>query len=200
MKKPIIAVDIDDVLAQGTDALRIRVNQVTGSELTPDHYRVKGEYWGYYESVWARHGLSVNFQELNEEMVVDQLHVVPVEGAFIALQQLRERYDLVVVTARSDTWEKATKVWLDYYYPDIFSALHFAGSHGGGISKGKMCTELGAQWLIDDNIDHAHTALEHGVNVVLYGDYGWHIDKDIDSRAVRCKTWSELLDYFNERG
>jgi hypothetical protein len=52
-----LAIDIDDVLANSTDALRLFVNLKRGVDLTEEHYKIEAEYWGYYESVWAQHGI-----------------------------------------------------------------------------------------------------------------------------------------------
>ena len=52
MDKPIIAVDIDDVLADSTDALRRVINERLGVNLTPEDYLIKEDYWDHYEEVW----------------------------------------------------------------------------------------------------------------------------------------------------
>jgi 5'(3')-deoxyribonucleotidase len=200
MKKPLIAVDIDDVLAQGTESLRLEVKKRLGINLLPEAYAVPGDYWHYYERVWEANGVAdrVNFTELSLQMVADQSHILPFTNAFEVLTKLSRKYDLIVITARDLSWEPATRAWIAVHFPNIFSDIYFAGRKDSKKTKGEICAELGASWLIDDNIDHAHTALEQGITVVLFGDYGWHKQRDIHEDVVRCKDWRAVQRYFDE--
>lgn len=200
MGKPIIAIDIDDVLAQGTESLRLEVNKRLGVDLRPEHYAVPGDYWGYYEQVWQAHGLGgrITMEELDPQMVKDQSHVPPFEQAREVLQHLLKKYRLIVVTARNIDWEFATKEWLASHFPDIFESIYFAGHHDGSKqTKGELCQELGARWLIDDNIGHAQTALEKGIQVILFGEYGWHTGKEVHEEIKRCKDWQAVREHFD---
>lgn len=200
MGKPIIAIDIDDVLAQGTESLRLQVNQRLGVNLTPEHYQIPGSYRRYYETVWKEHGIldRIDWEELNSQMVVDQSHVPVVLEAAAVLRRLKRKYDLVVVTAREATWGAATREWVEKQFPDTFLAVHFAGRHDGTTeTKGELCAGLGAGWLIDDNVEHAHTALEQGIKVLLFGSYGWHKNIEIHKDIVRCKDWAAVAEYFD---
>jgi FMN phosphatase YigB (HAD superfamily) len=193
-KKPIIAIDIDDVLAKGTESLRLLVNQRLGVNLTEEDYRIpKDMYWGYYEHIWEQHGIAdkVDFAGLNKEMEIDQSHVPAFEESRGILTRLSKKYEFVIVTARDPAWARATVVWVNTNYPDVFSAVYFAG-HKGGKSKGEICVEIGADWLIDDSIPHAHTALEQGVRVILFGDYGWQMKQEIHPDIIRCLNWHEV--------
>lgn len=47
-----IAIDVDDVIADATESVRLVANSYPGINLTPDNYRsVEAEYWGYYTEV-----------------------------------------------------------------------------------------------------------------------------------------------------
>ncbi len=198
MSKLTIAIDIDDVLSDSTEAYRRRVNEVTGADLTPDHYRTEGEYWGYYERIWAQHGLEVDDEVLHHEMVDDQSRMPLVAGAEFAIGQLSSKYSLVIVTARDPSWESATRRWLDLHFGSIYSPdLYFSEAHKdeGKKTKGQICKELGASWLIDDNVNHCKTATDEGVEAILFGKYGWHYDAP--KELPRCETWFEVLEYFD---
>lgn len=203
MKKPVIAVDIDDVLASSTDALRQVVNKKLGIELPAEAYVVEADYWGYYDAVWEANGISgqISLDELNPQMRVDQSHVLPMPGAFAALSQMRSSYDFIVITARSSDWEDATRVWLQKNFPGIFEEVFFTNEADGVKEKGKgdLCLEAGATWLIDDNIGHALSALEKGVDVIVFGEYGWH-HRGIPDGVVACKNWLDVGEYFSARG
>lgn len=196
MKKGIIAIDIDDVIADGTGSLIGVVNAHTGAELTRKHYLVPGDYWGYYERVWEEHGLEVDFAALNTDMVIDQSHVPLLPGAAFALAELSKQYDLVVITARNPSWEQATLKWLGQNCPDIFRKVLFVGGHSEATkTKGQLCAEVGASWLIDDNVEHCSSATEKGVKAVLFGEYGWHHKAPKD--LPKCRDWQAVLEYFN---
>lgn len=199
MSKPIIAIDIDDVLARGTESLRLEVNKRLGVDLQPEHYAIPGEYWDYYERVWEANGLSgrITMEELNPQMVADQSHVPPFDEAREVLKKLSKKYRLVIVTARNLDWEPATQRWLDAHFPHTFDCVHFAGNYASTQTKGDLCRKLGAEWLIDDNVGHAETALEQGIKVVLFGDYGWQKDIEIHKDIVRCRNWAAVLEYFD---
>lgn len=198
MSKPIIAVDIDDVISDSTDAMRRRVNRRTGNNLEAKHYKVPHEgYWGYYERVWKTHGVNISYDDLAEEMEADQSHVPLLAGASFALSELSRKYELIIITARPESWKAKTKDWLEENLGTIFQSIHFTGDGESKKSKGYICKALGASWLIDDNPEHCQSAIDEGIEVVLFGEYGWH--HKAPEHIPRCKDWPAVLEYFNER-
>jgi glycerol uptake facilitator-like aquaporin len=55
--------------------------------------------------------------------------------------------------------------------------------------------KLGASWLIDDNPEHCLSAIAHGIETVLFGEYGWHFNAP--EHLTRCKDWRAVLEYFD---
>src|ERR1700758_5644898 len=129
MDKPVIAVDIDDVLANSSDALRLEVNKRLQVNLLPEHYQVPGEYDTYYEEIWRTHGLEgrVSMAELHIQMVADQSHIKPSHNAFQTLQALSKHFELIIVTGRQENQRSATQAWLNRHFPGIFSKVLFGG-------------------------------------------------------------------------
>jgi FMN phosphatase YigB (HAD superfamily) len=198
----IIALDLDDVIADSTEALRLIVNQRINAQLTAEDYKTTGgDYRGYYDRVWMRHGVAdkVKYADLLDEMEGDQSHVPVLPGAAFALGELSKRFKLVIITARNQDWEKATKAWLAQQFGDTFDTIHFAhGKDPDSKTKGQLCREVGASWLIDDNPVHCVSAQEVGVTPLLFGQYGWH--QDVPANVVNCKDWPAVLEYFDGRG
>lgn len=198
MKKPIIAIDIDDTIADATESVRLMANKKSGITLAPEHYRVKGEYWGYYRRVWAEHGVDqyLTFEEHEKAMALDQSEVLAIPGAEAALMRLAQDYDLVLVTSRDPSWEAATRLWLTSSFPEITFGIHFADSHRteNGQTKGQICKQIGAKLLIDDNDDHCFSALEAGIAAIRFGEYGWHKEESV--LIPCCKTWQDVLEYI----
>lgn len=191
-----IALDIDDTIADSTEALRRVVNSQLGIDLTQDDYKSPGEYWGYYERVWRQHGVAdqLNFKQLNQQMTVDQSHVPLIEGAQVAVHRLARDVEVLLVTSRDPSWEGATREWFARHFGKEDIELHFCASHidEKAKSKGELCKELGVQLLVDDNVSHCQTALDEGVDAILFGRYGWHHGATVPMR--RHYTWSELVE------
>lgn len=200
MTKPIIAVDIDDVIADTTEALRLVANKIPGVDLTRDHYLEEGEYWGYYESVWARNkvGHLVSFDKLHDDMAANQSHVKLIDGARLALELLSEKYKIILITSREVEWVDATKAWVKQHVGDITKKVVFVHHiTGDRRAKGDACREIGAKWLIDDNYEHCQSAQAAGVSPILFGNYGWNSTLEVDASTPRAKNWGEVLEYFD---
>lgn len=197
MAKKKIAIDIDDVIADSTESLRIVTNKRTGSNLSKEHFKIPGDYWGYYERVWQIHGIDkhISFEELDDEMIEDQSHVPLLPGASFALMELSKSFEVYLLTSRNKAWENATRQWLDDNGFKDFKELHFTESYKKSKSKGEICSSLGISWLVDDNPEHCQSAVSHGVEAILFGEYGWH-HKSTEG-LKRCKSWPEVLEYFN---
>lgn len=54
MTRELIAVDVDDVLCCEREGIMRYINQKYGQSHTLDDYNIKGDYWGYWESVWKQ--------------------------------------------------------------------------------------------------------------------------------------------------
>lgn len=118
----------------------------------------------------------------------------PLPGAYEALLQLKQRYNLHIITSRQHKLEDITKKWIHTHFPDIFSELHF-GNHyateGKKRSKPEMCREIGAKLLIDDSLVYATQCVQAGIPVVLFGNYAWNqtnsmLQSDYHHSATAC--------------
>ncbi|MDQ2973642.1 MAG: hypothetical protein M3Q79_04150 [bacterium] len=198
MSKKIIAVDIDDTIVQNIEAFRIKANEYSNSDLTPEDYKIDGEYWDYHTKVWEQHGLTgkLDAVEIYEDLHSNQSLIPLLPGAEFAINELMKKYQIVLITARDIKWEQATKEWLTEKFGDKAPNLYFSLAHRDSShkTKGQICKELGAKWLIDDNIDHCVKALEEEITPILFGDYGWQYNAPY--KLTRCRDWQSVLDYF----
>lgn len=196
MPKPVIAIDIDDTIADSTESVRLLTNQRTGSSLGPEVFRAEGEYWGYYDRIWREHQLEgqMSFKDYSDEMIEDQSRIPLLPGALFAIKELSKTYRIVLITARDPSWEKATRTWLREQLADIEVDLYLSTSHRDvkGLSKGELCASLGADVLIDDNVEHCMSAIESGLNAILFGEYGWQYTASKDLK--RCRNWQAVLE------
>lgn len=194
-----IAIDIDDVIADTTETLRHFVNRRTGLSLNKDSYLISAPYWGYYEKVWQNYSIAdpTLFGDFHEALRTNQDDVFPVAGAEGGVNHLKERFDLLAVTSRDLSMETATMQWMNRYFNGVFKQVILLGHVSvASETKGNVCKRLGAKWLIDDNPAHCLSAMEAGIQAVLFGKYGWQ-EEELPAEVVRCKDWKEIEGYFN---
>lgn len=199
MTKQTIAIDIDDVLADTTDALRLFVNQKFGLELKEHHYRIKSEYWGYYETVWAHNGLETEgiLDEFHAKYTLSQADTKPVQGSKDGVANLAAKYRLIAVSSRGIAQQAETERWMHDIFGDVFDVIRCIDTRKTGMEKGEVCHELGASYLIDDNVDHCSSAIKSGLTAILFGMYGWQHEDRVSEKAVRCINWDEVTEYFD---
>ncbi len=193
-----IAIDIDDVLADSTETIRHTVNNHLGVNLSYDDYRgVEADYWGYYEAVWEAHGIhkDVSFGDVEDLMEGHASSVAMLAGAEFALSELAKSYDIVLITAREQKREESTRQWLAEQLPGRQLDVYFSANgrlNNKNKSKGELCNELGADWLIDDSPVNCQSAIGHGVKAVLFDDYGWQHTPPVD--VIRCADWPAVIE------
>lgn len=196
-----IAVDCDDVIANVNDSVREFINQTYGFNHTSEDYRVDGEYKTYWERIWGlKEGESADWfsRYIASGRMAD---LEPVDSALGVLERLKDRYSLILVTARSLDEVGYTDSWLARHAPGLFDEVTFVhrwqAALGDQVSKGEICQQLGANYLIDDNYDHCLSAAELGLQAVLFGDYGWNRRYETPAGVVRAGGWSEVMEFFD---
>jgi 5'(3')-deoxyribonucleotidase len=199
--KQLLAIDIDDVLADSTDALRLFVNQKCGVDLTEQQYKIEAQYWGYYEKVWEQHGLNTEnlLREFHTGMVKDQSDIREIPGSVDGVSSLSESYRLLPITSRPEDMRGETLEWLNEKFDSVFiSEPVFLGFGPTAYkTKGQVCHEIGAFYLIDDNVEHCKTAIAYNIGTILFGNYGWH--QEIPDGLIRCRTWNNVTEYFSDK-
>jgi len=198
--KPVIAVDIDDVIAAHAPAFIAYTNEKWGTHLTINDYQ---DHWG---EVWK-----VDFEE--REKRAEEYHRTDyigtygvIGGASATLGKLRDKYKLVILTTRRRSIEQLTRDWIEKYYPGIFDDVVFAGFFDNPtrssihMTKGELAEQIGAGYLIDDQLKHCLAATEAGIKALLFGDYPWNQTDNLPEDITRVRNWQEVLEYFNEKG
>ena len=119
------------------------------------------------------------------------LGVGPVRGSRGGLVELVRKHDIVVVTNRYETQSVGTLAWMDRWFPGVAARVIFARPRRGveGKSKGLICSEIGAELLIDDSPEHIAGLSE--TPGLLFGDYPWQ--HSFDEALPRVRNWAELL-------
>jgi len=193
--KPVIAVDIDDVLVPHAESFIRMFNEKYGTQLTlADNHSVDPRVFGVetIEEAVRRVQSLIHTPEF--------LAGEPTEEAVEALRKLSENYNLAVVTARDTIIEKVTRDWLDEYFSEIVNEAHFTARYnleGKSRPKAEVCQEIGAIALIDDSPVNAIEVARSGTKVLLFGDYPWNQKYEQVPGITRVKNWQEVLEYFD---
>lgn len=200
-KKAVIAVDADDVLFDENNAIRLFHNERFGTNHQPADYSVDGEWGFFWEPIWQTERAETirRYEEFIEYKLSNNLPPLP--GALKVLLQLKDNFELVVVTARDERSVRMTHDALSEHYPQIFKGVHFVPLWGGGAgaTKAVICSEIGASYLIDDSFENCALAAEAGVTALLFGGYGWNRSKPLSAGIVRLNSWPEVKKYFDGR-
>ncbi|HSX16618.1 MAG TPA: hypothetical protein VLH86_00770 [Patescibacteria group bacterium] len=202
MSQQTIAVDIDDVLAAGSEGFATFSNERWGTNITAEDYTENfGLAWGVpLEEALKRvdeylaSGAHGRFRHFDDALPV--------------LQRLAKRYKLVVVTSRRVFLKPETDAWVERHFPGIFEEIRYAGffekSDASNVharlqhTKAELLKELGADYLIDDQPKHCYGAAAVGVTSLLFGEYKRNRDiKELPAGVIRAKSWSEVGRYFN---
>jgi len=197
MKKPIIAVDIDDVLSHNVPAFLEWSNQQYGTSLTLEDY---DEDWAKMWQVDHAEAERRNHVWHAAELFAGYEHR---EDALPVLQHLKQRFDLAIITSRPTRMREITLEWLDSRYPDLFIDVHFAGmwdtvtADSHKATKADLAQKLGISYLIDDQPKHVLAVAELGIPAVLFGSYPWNQDVAVPDGVIRCADWKAVQEYFD---
>lgn len=198
--KSTIAVDIDDVIAVHAPAFIEFSNQKWGTSLTV------ADYTDHWSQLWQ-------VEEAEMKRRVEDYHAKgqfrkydTVSDAFKTLKNLKTNYKLVVLTARQASLQEDTIEWISENFSDIFDEIHFADIWNKPLdqavkqNKTSLAKQIGAEYLIEDQLKYALPAAEAGIKVLLFGDYPWNRTDQLPKSVTRVKNWHEVLKYFNEQG
>jgi len=181
--KPIIAVDLDDVLSQSNRVVGEWHNEAYGTNMTLDdfyyYYYWRNPYWGTPDET---------FKKVEEFYKTPMLYEAPpVPGALEGVQALKELgFRLVIVTARQQQELPRTEEWIDKHYPGIFETIICTGMSQETLadekammtklSKADVCKKLGAKLMIDDSLENALKCAhaDPPQPILLFGDYQWN--------------------------
>jgi uncharacterized HAD superfamily protein len=191
-----IAIDIDNVLAASAESFVVISNRLFGDHITVADFNEDWQkMWGVDHEEAERRG-----EVLRENKY--QKDYSPVNGAMLAINELGKKYKLVLVTSRRKFAEELTRNWLKQHFEYHFDKIVFAdfwddakNSKDGHLRhKGDLFTQVGADFVIDDQLKHCVAAAEQDVQAILFGDYSWNQTDELPDGIIRCKGWPDVLE------
>jgi len=182
----IIAVDVDDVLADFFDQLIIFHNDKY-------HTSFKKEDFTSYD-VWNTWGET---KEKSIQKVIQFCkseyfeRISPIEDSLHAIKLLEKNHKLIIVTSRFDIVADKTVAWLKKYYHDSFKEIHFS-QYDKDVKKSELCKKLGAQVIIDDAERNILDCAQAGMTVLVY-DCPWNQHIRTSDKIIRVYNWNDIL-------
>lgn len=191
-----LALDIDNVLAASAESFLVISNNLFVDHITfADFNEDWQKMWGVSHEEAERRGEVLRANKYQKDYL-------PVEGAVQAITELGKQYKLVLVTSRRKFAEELTRNWLKQHFDYPFEQIVFADfwddfqkSKDGHLRhKGDLFTQVGANFVIDDQLKHCVAAAEQGVQAILFGDYPWNETDELPEGIVRYKNWAEVVE------
>lgn len=192
-KKPLLAVDLDEVIFPFTREYVRYFNSDHGT-----HYSLDDLETYYY--VEQLHGID------DMDVIEDMIHkfharavrdkILPYSGAVDALQKLSSAYEIVIITARHPAVQELTHTWIQEHLGELASEVHFAHETADQQTKADICHKLGVSVMIDDMVKHFRGCPEVGVRCLLFGNMPW-TKADEATMPVgieRVENWKEVLE------
>lgn len=183
-----IAFDIDDVLLDTAPAILDHYRETYGVHVPTERFYDRDlSIWGVddYNLATERVGKFLNSPEF--------ALYPPRTEAVRGIRDIAKVHRLVAVTGRPSSLQDLTERWLDCHFGGVFEDVrltnHFNDNH---VTKGEVCHELGADWLVDDHIVHLRTLGEYGIRGVLFGNLPWGRGHELPENIHQAATWSQL--------
>lgn len=200
MTKPIIAIDIDEVLGEYAVEFVKFSNERWGTNLTVEDYHENwSEMWQVDHQETMARSKDIYTKGLG---FYSDLHKVV--GADEAMEQLKKDFDLVLVTSRPLAVEQETRAWLEQHYSGLVTAIYFAGMYDGTVTdksflktKADVFAQINPTFVIDDLPKHCLAAADMGINSILFGEYSWNKEFSDTPLVTRCHDWNEVLTHIN---
>ncbi|HET9722012.1 MAG TPA: hypothetical protein VFP32_03215 [Candidatus Saccharimonadales bacterium] len=196
--KPIIAVDVDEVLAVNAAGFVEYSNKRWGTDLkVEDYHEHWAELWQSDEEETERRAIEYHYSGVHRNLE-------PIDKAREVLTKLAKDYRLIVLTSRRVIIEQDTRDWLDANFPGIFHSVKFAGifdkfaNDRMNLTKADQLKRLEADYFIDDQPRHCLAAAEAGITALLFGDYKWNRNLELPSAVTWVKNWQEVVEFFEK--
>ncbi|MEX0672999.1 MAG: hypothetical protein WDZ82_03070 [Candidatus Paceibacterota bacterium] len=189
MSKPVLGLDVDDVLADFNATLFGFHNMHYGTSLTRDDiidYRLEVSWGCSKEEACQR---IRHFHRSPEYK-----NLPPISGAVASVNELSNQYDIHLITARPDEIREETCAWIQQHFPYLVERVHFTRQVVGGDQrpKSEVCQELGVSIFVDDALHHTED-LSPAVEKVFLFDTPWNqTSKALPENVLRVYSWEEI--------
>ncbi|MFA5176364.1 MAG: hypothetical protein WC413_03860 [Candidatus Nanoarchaeia archaeon] len=185
-----IAVDLDEVLGEFLFPVLTYYNKLNHKDLKIDQFHCY-DFW----EVWG--GTKQEAIQIVDDFFKKGYSedIKPIPGAQQAINILKNKHNLIIVTSRWDNLRAHTEKWINKYYPNSFSEIYFSNdfsANNGNVKKSEICKKLGVNIIIEDNLHYALDCSKEGIISILL-DKPWNKQSENYERVFRVNTWDDIL-------
>jgi len=189
--KPAIGIDIDGVLGDSDRIFRKYIKKYFGFNLTRQDVK---DF--FYEKVLGipQKEMEKFWQDFTDKKGWQEIPLL--RGAKTALDYLKTKYQIIIITSRPDAIKDLTLKWLEKN--DIpYDKIYFVEEKKGENKLQKILSNgLLIKTFIEDRLDISLEFVKEGIKVLLF-DYPWNkTEQKIDSNIIRINGWKEALSYL----
>lgn len=177
-----IGIDIDNVIADTIEILLKELNKHFKTKLTYNDI-----YMYDFEPILGISKAEAKpfFIKLFKKKALMKCRLM--KGAREALNKIKRKYKIYIVTSRLKDYEKDTIAWIDKMKIPYDHIEHVTEKQ-----KHLFAAKKGIRIFIEDDLEQAIYMAEAGIKVYIF-DHPWNKTKDVQKRFVRVKCWKELL-------
>lgn len=190
--KKIIAVDIDDVLANTSERLDSYYNQRFGTNIKLQDHQTYS-----LNNIWnctAQEAIKIANDFFKSDYGTS---IIPFPGSQYAIDELSKKYDLIVITSRMLDFEKLTIDWVNQYFSNRFKEIvitnKMAINKMPSREKYEICLEKNIDMMIEDNLHYAMQNANHKITTYLM-DRPWNQNGQLPSLIKRVYSWNEIIE------
>lgn len=175
----IVGVDIDGVVADSLLAWVSQLNKYFGQQKRIDDV-FSYQFEKVYNVTWDE--MDYFFRQY-QEVLLNNLS--PVEHAPRALELLKEKHRLILITARPEDFRPLTEKWLQEHHIPYDQLM--MTTYG---DKAEYCRQAQVDVYIEDSLENAISIAGCGIPVILF-DAPYN-RKTVDRRLLRRFNWPEI--------
>lgn len=152
-----------------------------------------GEWFGL-----SREGFRKVHRDFTSTDFYDNMSLV--EGFADAYPELINFSTSILITSRAEKRKKRTLNCYQKQIPGFNFPIYFSGEfHGGNLTKGNLCRELGVRYHIDDNPSYLDSCLRENVHVFLF-NRPWNEDypDNKTKNVTRVFGWEDIIDKIKQ--
>ena len=194
MKKKIIGIDIDCVLADSIEMFIPYFNERFNQNLSLNqikHY----EFEKCYENV-TQDDIIRAFKDITKKKL--WAGIKPVKDAGLFLKRLKEKYFRIIVTSRPEEFMgEQTQEWLEKYRFEYDKLLYMKTGENDKYNTG-LNNGYRFDLMIEDCPDFALKISEYGIPVLLY-DYPWNRLENAPENIYRIFNLNEALELIQKK-
>lgn len=195
-----IGVDIDEVLAELTEAFLEYHNDIYGTS-----FKKKDMFSYSYHKVIGGTEEEMR-QKVLEFFNTEFFHnLKTVSGAKKAIALLAKKHQLSVITARPHVIRQQTEQLIARHFPKHFSSITLTNQwHGEGQRsfKSEVCKKKNISIMIEDSLHHAKDCAAQGIYVLLVDfKYPWNqTSEKLPENIKRVHSWKEIVEEIDRYG